>query len=103
MRSWSLAEELNGGGNGQNSARRTSVESTPARRNGNGRSGGQRGGSRPATQSQAKAIFAIAKSQGLELASLLQERFQVSRPEDLSLKEASQLIDDLKSTQNRRG
>lgn len=96
----SLAEELNGNGhNGQ--------EHTPPANNAN--SNGAAGASnqrttpqRPATQSQVKAIIAIARSQKLDLRPLLQHRFQISRPDDLSIKEASALIDDLKSD-NRKG
>ncbi len=51
----------------------------------------------PATRSQVKALFAIAKSNGLDINSIVQDRFRVSRPDDLSIKEASALIDDLKS------
>jgi len=98
----SLAEELNGNGhNGHNGQ-----ENTPANNaNGNGaaNAGNQRTTTqRPATQSQVKAIIAIARSQKLDLRPLLQHRFQISRPDDLSIKEASALIDDLKSD-NRKG
>jgi hypothetical protein len=50
-----------------------------------------------------KAIFAIARSQRLDLAALLQERFQVSRPDALTIQEASQLIDHLKNSVDRGG
>jgi hypothetical protein len=67
----SLAEELNG-----------SKETT----NGNG-DGSENGKASPptrrATQSQVKAIYAIAKSQHVDLATWLRERFHVGRPEDL--------------------
>jgi hypothetical protein len=53
---------------------------------------------RPATQSQVRALHAICKNQRLNLNQLLRERYNVGRPEDLSIKEASQLIDSLKST-----
>jgi hypothetical protein len=51
---------------------------------------------RPATQSQIKALYAIARSQRLDLAQFVRDRFRLERPEDLSLKEASGAIDDLK-------
>ena len=41
-----------------------------------------------ATQSQVRAIFAIARKQGLDPASLVREWFSVDRPEDLSIREA---------------
>lgn len=54
------------------------------------------GSARPATASQVKAIHAIARGQQANLLQLLRERFQVSRPDDLTLSEASRLIDELK-------
>jgi hypothetical protein len=63
----------------------------------------RRGPARPATASQVKALFAITKGQGLTLNPLLRERFRVGRPEDLSLREASQLIDELKAARDRPG
>lgn len=59
--------------------------------NGNGRS------ARLATQSQARALRAIASKQRVDLAKLLESRFNVVRPEDLRLSDASGLIDELKS------
>jgi hypothetical protein len=52
---------------------------------------------RPATQSQVKAIHRIAEQRGHNLDHILRERFQVSRPEELSITEASAAIDYLKS------
>ena len=60
-------------------------------RNGNG---SQEGGS--ATQSQVRAIFAIARRNRLDPKNLVLERFGLERPEDLSIRDASSLIDDLK-------
>ena len=99
----SLVEELNGNG---------ASHSAPADRqqvqNGNGHNGhadhdapaqpnGQ-GQPRGATQSQIKALFAIAKSRGLNLNEVIRDRFRCGKPEQLSIREASQLIDSLKST-----
>jgi hypothetical protein len=87
----SLAEELNG-------------NKEPPNGNGNGAGNGH--ASAPAwraTQSQVKAIYAIAKSQRLDLASWLRERFHVDRPEDLGIKTASQAIDELKGTATQGG
>jgi hypothetical protein len=63
----------------------------PAPRPGAGRSGP----SRPATPSQVKAILSIARKQRADLDGLLCE-LGVTRPEDLSLADASKLIDQLK-------
>ncbi|WP_417730850.1 hypothetical protein [Rosistilla oblonga] len=49
-----------------------------------------------ATQSQIRAIFAIARRQRVNPSSLVREKFGVDRPEDLSIREASTLIDELK-------
>jgi hypothetical protein len=63
--------------------------------NGNSYSPGK---SRPATQSQARAIRAIASRQRLDLQKLLEGRFGVDRPEGLRLSDASTLIDELKNS-----
>jgi hypothetical protein len=91
----SLAEELNGHG---------------ALLNGNGSNGHAKGEaagsnagtpkSRAATQSQVRAIHAIASKQRLDINKLLQGRYQVERPDDLTIKQASELIDSLKSHKN---
>lgn len=97
----SLAEELNGNGhNGQENV-------PPANHaNGNGAANASNQRTTPqraATASQVKAIIAIARSQKLDLKPLLQSRFHISRPDDLSIKEASALIDELKSDNGRGG
>lgn len=58
-----------------------------------------RNGDRGATQSQIKALYAISKSNNIDLGELLRERFQLRQPNDLTIGEASKLIDELK----RRG
>lgn len=68
--------------------------------NGNGNNHGRptNGAShRPATQSQSRAIRAIASRQRIDLQKLLEGRFGVARPESLSLSDASSLIDELKN------
>ena len=89
----SLAEELNGNGQKPNGP------VPPPQNNGNGtgqRSGdGQKTQPRPATQSQVRAISAIAKRLQIDLNDLLRTRFHVKRAQDLSIKQASQLIDEL--------
>ena len=62
--------------------------------NGSGSQSRQEGGS--ATQSQVRAIFAIARRNRLDPKDLVLERFGLERPEDLSIRDASSLIDDLK-------
>jgi hypothetical protein len=66
--------------------------------NGNNGHGGS-GGTMPrlATQSQARAIRAIASRQRVDLQKLLEARFSVGRPENLRLSDASNLIDELKN------
>jgi hypothetical protein len=99
----SLTEELNGGH--APVGQRANESGLPGKNNPSpGRASSQRGTPpRSATQSQVKAIFAIARSQRLDLAALLQERFQVSRPDALTIQEASQLIDQLKNSAAPRG
>ena len=77
----------------------------PAPTNGNGANGNGHagtngngngnGGQRKATNSQAKAIFAIARSQQLDLGQLMAS-YGVNKPDELDIKTASQLIDRLK-------
>lgn len=74
-------------GNG-NSDRRNS---RPRTSNGNGRRV-------PATKAQAKALYAICKDRGLDLDEAL-ATYRVTDASELSVKEASQLIDHLKSQQ----
>ena len=98
----SLAEELNGGhhanghvgpaGNG---------DQPPGDRpatNGNGAYRGSRdAGPRRSTASQCKAIYAIARAAGVSLGDYLHERYQARRPDELTLRQASEAIDDLKA------
>ena len=72
------------------------TQRTPS--NGNGHSNGNpdRPAAGTATQSQVRAIFAIARRQRVDPQNLVQERFHRDRLEDLSIREASSLIDELK-------
>jgi len=102
----SLTEELTGNGHShaQGSTKSTNgaPPATPSTSNGSGQTPARSAGAaRAATQSQVRAIHAIAKSKGLNLTRLLRGRFQVDRPEDLGIKQASQLIDALKSGNNQ--
>jgi hypothetical protein len=89
----SLAEELNG--NGQRSSDRTQAPQAQPNGNAQRSDNGQKAQPRPATQSQVRAIGAIAKRLRINLDELLGQRFQVKRTQDLSIKQASQLIDEL--------
>jgi hypothetical protein len=55
-----------------------------------------------ATPRQIKAILAIARRQNADLASLLDQEFAAERPEELTLRQASELIDRLKSATETR-
>lgn len=54
-------------------------------------------GPKPATAGQVKAIYAIARAQRADLEGLLRDEYGVARPEELSLADASQFIDQLKA------
>ena len=58
---------------------------------------------RPATASQVRAIATISNRQKTDLVGLLRGRYHVERTEDLSLKQASDLIDHLKGSANGSG
>ena len=61
---------------------------------------GRNGNGRAATQAQIKAIYAIARDRGhseQDLSDLLSGQFRVTMPEELSIGQASTLIDSLKS------
>jgi hypothetical protein len=55
---------------------------------------------RSATVNQIRAMHAITNLQNLNLADELRERFQVERPEQLTLEQASQMIDAIKLSPN---
>lgn len=95
-----LAEELNGGGNGKGHA--SEPPSARARSNGHGadpsRTHQQPGnGPHVATPSQVRALHAIAHDQGVDLVGFLRGRFKVDHPDQLTIKAASQAIDELRS------
>ena len=68
--------------------------------NGNGQ---QHSHGRPATASQCRAIHAIADRNRIDLPSRLRDMFDVSKPDELSLTQASELIDELKAAGNGAG
>jgi hypothetical protein len=55
------------------------------------------------TKSQIRAIHALTRRHQIDLAGLLSERFGYGQPEDLSLNEASTLIDQLNSAPQTAG
>ena len=56
---------------------------------------GSRG--RSATQSQVNAKYAISRSRGIDLEKVLHAEFGVARPDELSVRAASEFIDRLKA------
>lgn len=63
----------------------------------------RRESTRRATTSQVRALHAIADRQRRDLIALLQERFSIQTAEELSIAEASSLIDELKNVASRNG
>ena len=84
----------NGNGNGFDRYRVNAHESNK----GNGHSSNGRS-PRQATSSQVKAIHAIAGKR-IDVSRLVKDRFNVQRPDDLSISDASTLIDELKAAQS---
>ncbi len=66
----------------------------PSPRNGDAAS--NRTGVTPATASQVRAIYAIARRRRLKMQDLLRDRFGADHPEALSIRDASTVIDELK-------
>lgn len=52
---------------------------------------------RPATAAQVKALRVIASRKRVDLAGLLQQRFGLMAPSELGIRQASELIDELKA------
>jgi hypothetical protein len=75
--------------------------STNGRASGNGRAYDHRSGQsqavKKATEKQIQAIRSIACRQNTDLVGLLRQEYDVERPEELSLKQASELIDSLRA------
>ena len=106
----SVDEELNGNSqaaNGCNGAATNGAGTNGnGHANGNGHSNGnsrQRDATRKATASQVRAIHAIGDRQRLDLPALLQQRFGINDAAELSITEASELIDDIKGVTNGHG
>ena len=81
----------NGHANGHGTNGRVTNGHSPNDGNGQGRIEVAR-----ATQSQIRAIFAISKRQGLDPHTVINDRYRVHKMEELTIREASALIDDLK-------
>ena len=69
----------------------------------NGRSQAPNSKRRAATTSQVRALHAIATRQGFNLTERLREQFNLYRAEELSISEASRLIDDLNAPVGANG
>ncbi len=76
----------------QSRQRHRAVQNRSGGNGGNGR----RGSGKKATEAQARAVFAIARSRGYELQEVLTP-YGVSSPYQLSIGDASTLIDSLKN------
>ena len=70
---------------------------------GNGQAESARSCARRATASQVRAIHAIAERLSLDLVPQLRSRYGIERPEELSIAEASELIDAIKVQPNGAG
>jgi hypothetical protein len=88
----SVMEELNGNGHARNASKNNRPPTPSPATNGTSRNSGQR----LATQSQVKAIHAIAHRRHIDVAQFLNERFHVGRPDELTIKQANSVIDELK-------
>jgi hypothetical protein len=106
----SLAEELNGHGAASNDDREEATPTgDPAARphsatdGTRGCNGSHRPGPRPATSSQVRALYAIARSRGIDLPQFLRDRFESRRANDLSITQASAAIDALKAAESPAG
>ena len=91
----SVDEELNGNATASNGS-----SSNGHGQNGNGR---RRDATRRATASQVRALHAICARNGIELADKLRVDFGISEPDQLTITEASTLIDQLKGQPNGNG
>lgn len=94
--------------NGQDrSSSVSSPRTNPNRESTNGSQGSPNGRTAPrprraATSAQLRALHSIATRQNFNLTELLRDRFHIYKAEELSLREASQLIDELNTTPGSR-
>jgi hypothetical protein len=94
-----VIEELNGTSNRHASKGANGNGQSKPSANGNGT---QQNGQRQATQSQVKAIHSIARNRRIDIAQFLADRFHVNKPDDLTIKQASEAIDELKADPEER-
>ncbi len=97
-----VEEELNGQQQPNNNGQRP-PSNNGHHSNGNGNGSHRTPNGRSATASQVRAIHAIATRNGVDLALKLSGEFGVSKPDELSIGQASELIDSLKSQTNGSG
>lgn len=88
-----------GNNNGRGRVTRRS-QSGPPRENAGNNGNGRRNRATSATQAQQRAVFAIAKSLGLEVGDVV-AGYGVADVRDLTVRQASELIDDLKAREAR--
>jgi hypothetical protein len=97
-----LQEELNG--HGHRPAPNGDVPPSLPAANGDARNGGARTtGPRRSTPSQCKALHAIARAHGVNLFDYLRDRFHVGGPDELTIRQASEAIDDFKAAEVEAG
>ena len=90
-----LELELNGAGqNGSNGVSPGDQSDHTAHANGHS---SQDSRPRPATTAQVKALRAISRNHDVDLDEYLHRQFRVKRPDDLTIKQASVAIDELKA------
>lgn len=94
------ASESNHGHTSPNGSANGSRTNGHANGSANGSSGGRSAG-RKATASQVRAIHAIINRQGLDLVETLRQHGDVGYAEDLTITQASQLIDNLKAANGK--
>jgi hypothetical protein len=81
------------GAESRNGHERSNGNSAPTRRD----QSEQSRSPKPATPNQVKAIHSIARRQDVDLVAILRHEYEVDRAEELTLRQASSLIDQLKS------
>lgn len=96
-----LERQINGGSH-EAAARRSPQRQNGSNGNGHGRGGGRAQNGRGMTQSQRKAIHAIADQLGFDAADEARHEFGIDL-DRASIAEASKLIDHLKSLQTSNG
>ena len=100
MKRYLIEREIPGAGD-------ASPRGNPSRDSDRGANGSQNGRStngsrRAATSAQVRALHSIATRQNFNLTELLREKFHVYKAEELSLREASGLIDELNVSHGSR-